>query len=373
MKTGKQLTILWLALLLTSAFSVFSQEKTFTIQKENWASPQKLQGNNGCQIFSMVSFFESEIFRTSGRKMELSQMYLFYHVFIEKTDRYLRLRGTQTYSTGGLFDDAIYTMNKYGIVPLSDYVGNRNDKGYYEHGPLYGEFEYGFLPKLMKKAENHELNIQWQKGVATRPWETEIRSMQDRHLGKLPAEISYNGKTYTPLSFAKEVVNLQLGDYIKLTSFSEMPFYQPGTLYVKDNWLCKSDFYSLPLEQFMETIDFAVSNGFTLAIDLDYTVDILKNPVNYVDFSENEPVTQNERDEMLSNWFTKDVHLVHLTGVATDENGKKYYVIKDSVGENLGVVTKKYLSKNFVKGKVLAVILHKDGIPAAIKKQLALQ
>jgi bleomycin hydrolase len=123
----------------------------------------------------------------------------------------------------------------------------------------------------------------------------------------------------------------------------------------------------------METIDYAVSNGFTLAIDLDYTLDILKNPVNYVHFSENEPVTQDKRDEMLSNWLTKDVHLVHLTGIATDENGKKYYVIKDSVGENLGVVTKKYLSENFVKGKVLAVILHKDGIPATIKEQLGLK
>ena len=370
MKAGRQLTFLGLVILLTSTISVFSQEKTFTIQKENWTSPQKLQGNNGCQIFSMVSFFESEIFRTSKQKLELSQMYLFYHVFIEKTDRYLRLRGTQTYSTGGLFDDAIFVMNKYGIVPLSDYVGNRNDKGYYEHGQLYGEFEYGFLPNLMKKAENHELNISWENGVATKQWESEIRSMLDRHLGNLPAEISFEGKTYTPLSFAKEVVNLPLTNYIKLTSFSEMPFYQPGMFYVKDNWLCKSDYFSLPLDKFMETIDYAVNNGFTLAIDLDYTVDILKSPVNYVDFNENETVTQDKRDEMLSNWLTKDVHLVHLTGIATDENGRKYYVIKDSVGENLGVVTKKYLSENFVKGKVMAVILHKDGIPSAIKKQL---
>jgi bleomycin hydrolase len=225
----------------------------------------------------------------------------------------------------------------------------------------------------MKKAENHELNITWENGVATKPWETEIRSMLDRHLGKLPTEISFEGKTYTPFSFAKEVVNLPVNDFVKLTSFSEMPFYQPDMFYVKDNWLSKSDYYSLPLDKFMKTIDYAVSNGFTLAIDLDYTVDILKNPVNFVEFNENEPVTQDKRDEMLSNWLTKDVHLVHLTGIATDENGRKYYVIKDSVGENLGVVTKKYLSENFVKGKVLAVILHKDGIPSAIKKQLALK
>ena len=107
MKTGKQITILRLMLFLTISVNLFAQEKTFTIQKENWASPQKLQGNNGCQIFSMVSFFESEIYRTSGKKLELSQMYLSYHVFIEKTDRYLRLRGTETFSSGGLFDDAI--------------------------------------------------------------------------------------------------------------------------------------------------------------------------------------------------------------------------------------------------------------------------
>jgi bleomycin hydrolase len=222
----------------------------------------------------------------------------------------------------------------------------------------------------MKKAENHELNIQWKNGVATKPWETEIRSMLDRHLGKLPSEINFEGKTYTPLSFTKEMVNLPVKDFVKLTSFSEMPFYQPEMFYLKDNWLSKSDYYSLPLDKFMETIDYAVNNGFTLAIDLDYTVDILKNPVNYVDFNENKPVTQDKRDEMLSNWLTKDVHLVHLTGIATDENDRKYYVIKDSVGENLGVVTKKYLSENFVKGKMLAVILHKDGIPPAIKKQL---
>ena len=107
-----------------------------------------------------------------------------------------------------------------------------------------------------------------------------------------------------------------------------------------------------------------------MAIDLDYTAEILKDSSNYCDLNENEVINQDERDNMLANWYTKDVHLVHLTGIAIDQKGKKYYIIKDSVGENLGVVRKKYLSENFVRGKVLAVILHKDGIPQEIKEKI---
>jgi len=318
----------------------------------------------------MVSFFESEIYRTTNRKMELSQMYLFYHVFIEKTERYLMLRGIESYSTGGLFDDAIYITKKYGIIPLSDYVGNCSAERFYNHGPLYGEFEYGFLPNLFKKAETHELNITWNTGVSSKPWHAELKEILDRHLGKLPTEITYEGKIYTPVEFAENAVNLPLNDYIKLTSFYNNSFYKPEALFVKDNWLYKNDFYNLPIDEFMETIDSAINSGFTLVVDLDYTTELLKDSNIYCSFNENKLVNQDERDEMFDNWYTKDVHLVHLTGIAFDENGRKYYVIKDSIGKNLGVVTKKYLSENFVRGKVLAAIVHKDGIPKSIRSKL---
>jgi len=370
MKFKRTTAIIMLIALQLFSTILFAQEKNFTAIKESWASPFKAQGNNGCPIFSMVSFFESEIYRTSNQKMELSQMYLLYHVFIEKTERYLRLRSYDTYSTGGLFDDAIYLMGKYGIVPLEDYIGPRNEKGYYEHGPLYGEFEYRFLPQLFEKAKKHELNIDWNNGTATRPWLTDLTEMLDRHLGKLPTQVNYEGQTYTPLEFSKKIVKLPLNDYVKLTSYSNMPFYQPDILYLKDNWLNKNNFYSLPIDQFIETIDHAIKNNYTLALDLDITLEQLKDSANYCEYREDTMVTQDIRDELLDNWYTKDVHLVHLVGIAHDEAGKKYYIIKDSVGKQLGVHTKRYLSENFVRAKILTVILHKDGIPSAIRRKM---
>jgi bleomycin hydrolase len=347
-----------------------AQGKTFAVKKQNWASPFKEQGNNGCPFFSMTSFFESEGYRISGWKTELSQMYLFYHVFIEKTERYLWLRGIETYSTGGLFDDAFYIMGKYGAVPLADYPGLRSPNGALQHGPLYGEFEYRFLPLWFEKAKNHELGIRWQDGKATKPWLPDLTTMLDRNLGKLPETVNYEGKTYTPVEFAREVVALDLDNYVRLVSYSGMLLYRPEPLFVKDNWLMRGDFYSLPLEEFIETIDYAISHNFTLAIDMDITPEQLADSTDYCTYREGEQIGQNTRDELLDNWFTKDVHLVHLTGIATDENGQKYYIIKDSVGRNIGAFTKKYLSENFVRAKVLAVLVHKDGIPSPIRKQL---
>jgi bleomycin hydrolase len=261
-------------------------------------------------------------------------------------------------------------MGKYGIVPLEDYIGPRNEKGYYEHGPLYGEFEYRFLPQLFEKAKKHELNIDWNNGTATRPWLTDLTEMLDRHMGKLPTQVNYEGQTYTPLEFSKKIVKLPLNDYVKLTSYSNMPFYQPDILYLKDNWLNKNNFYSLPIDQFIETIDHAIKNNYTLALDLDITLEQLKDSANYCEYREDTMVTQDIRDELLDNWYTKDVHLVHLVGIAHDEAGKKYYIIKDSVGKQLGVHTKRYLSENFVRAKILTVILHKDGIPSAIRRKM---
>jgi len=297
-------------------------------------------------------------------------MFLLYHFFIEKTERYLRLRSFDTYSTGGLLVDAIYLLGKYGIVPLETYIGPRNEKGYYEHGPLYGEFEYRFLPQLFEKAKKHELNIDWNNGSATRPWLADLTEMLDRHMGKLPTQVSHEGKLYTPLEFSKEIVNLPLNDYVKLTSYSNMPFYQPDVLYLKDNWLSKDDFYSLPIDYFIETIDHAINNNYTLALDLDITLEQLKDSASFCDYKEDSIVNQDNRDELLDNWYTKDVHLVHLIGIAHDQTGKKYYIIKDSVGKQLGVFTKKYLSENYVRAKILTVILHKDGIPSAIRRKM---
>lgn len=362
------------AILCSILFSIpaKAQLKTFSVVHTNWVAPFKAQGSTGCQFFSMVSFLESEIFRLSNRKLELSPMFFMYHVFIEKTEHYLQLRSYDSYSTGGLFDDALHIMKIYGAVPYTEYTGPVNQKGYCELGPLYGEFEYGFLPGLFEKAKNSGLAIRSSNGTMHKPWGNELTSILDRHLGKTPDTIRYNDKWYTPRQFADSIINLPLDQYVKLTSYSSIPFYHSDALFLRDNWLYKNDFYSLPLDQLIETIDSALLRNYTLAIDFDITAEILQDTLIYCNYHEDTVVNQDTRDELLANWLTKDVHLVHLIGLAHDQDGRKYYIIKDSVGKHLGMYPKEFLSENYIRAKVIAVMVHKNGIPASIKARLGL-
>ena len=155
-----------------------------------------------------------------------------------------------------------------------------------------------------------------------------------------------------------------------------MEFDQQGELLVDGNWLHKKDFYNIRLDDFISLIDHALENGFTLTGDFDVTAEIYTSKKEYADFQlddSNESIDQNTRDNLYENCLTNDVHNVHIIGISRDEKGNKYYKIKDSVRKDLFPSSPTYFSENFFRAKVLAVMLHKDGIPIEIRKRLQIK
>jgi bleomycin hydrolase len=347
------------------------QGKMITVDKEVWASPYKSQGSGGsCSIHSVVSFLESEIYRTDQKKIELSQLYCHYYSYIEKAQQCLRFRDHNSFRKGGHFGDVLRVIKKYGAMPYAVYEGTLKKEDINNYKSLFNGLQQ-FIRELSAKAQKNELDITWKNGIVTNPWLQDLKGLLDTHMGVFPEMFTYNGQEYTPEKFADRVLNLNFNDCVKLTSYSYIPFYQPGELLVRDNWLHDHDFYNLPIDDYIRTIDHAINHGYSAAMDIHITRELYADTSrNYADFREDEIIDQDVRDELFDNWQTSDVHLIHLIGIAHDESGKKYYVVKDSVGEELEMHPPAFYSENYFRGRVLAVMIHKNGIPKDIRKKL---
>ena len=368
------LTLCLMVFLSASAFqdrTEGSQGKKITVDREVWTSPFKSQGTGGsCSIHSVVSFLESEIYRTDRKELELSQLYCHYHSYIEKIQQCLRLRDGNSFRKGGHFGDVLRVIKKYGAMSYEAYEGTLIKEDINNYNDLFKELRE-FIKQLYARAQKNELNITWENGIVTNPWLQDLKGLLDTHMGVFPEMFTYNGQKYTPEKFAHSVLNLNFDDYVKLTSYSYIPFYQPGELLVRDNWLHDHDFYNLPIDEFIRTIDHAIDNGYSAAVDIHITMELYSDPSkNYADFQEDEVIYQDARDELFDNWLTSDVHLIHLIGSAHDESGKKYYLVKDSVGAESDMNPPAFYSENYFRGRVLAVMIHKNGIPKDIKEKL---
>ncbi|MBN1273021.1 MAG: hypothetical protein JXB26_12195 [Candidatus Aminicenantes bacterium] len=369
------LTLCLMVFLSTNSFSQDrtpgSQGKKITVDKEVWTSPYKSQGSGGsCSIHSVVSFLESELYRTGQKKIELSQLYCHYYSYIEKIQRCLRYRDGNSFRKGGHFGDVLRVIKKYGAMPYAAYEGTLKEEDINNYNNLFNELRK-FIRQLYTNAQKNELSITWKNGVVTNPWLQDLKQLLDTHMGVFPETFTYNGQEYNPEKFAQDVLNLNFDDYVKLTSYSHIPFYQPGELVVRDNWLHDHDFYNLPVDDYVNTIDHALENGYSAAVDIHITRELYGDASkNYADFSEDEVIDQDVRDELFDNWQTSDVHLIHLIGIAHDESGKKYYVVKDSVGPELEMHPPAFYSENYLRSRVLAVMIHKNGIPKDIRDRL---
>ena len=347
------------------------QDKKITIDNQVWASPFKSQGTGGsCSIHSVVSFLESEIYRLHQTKIELSQMYCHYNSYIEKIQRCLRLREPNAFRKGGHFGDVLMVIEKYGAMPYEAYEKILDKENISNYKDLFNELR-GFIKDLYSKAQKNELDIDWNNGVVTNPWLQNLTEILDKHMGVFPKTFMYNGKEYSPKQFAQNVLDLRFDDYIKLTSYSYIPFHQMGELLVRDNWLHDHDFCNLPIDDFIRTINHAIDQGYSVAVDIHITRELYSDPSkNYADYREDTVVDQDVRNELFDNWLTTDVHLFHLIGIAHDESGKKYYLIKDSVGKELGATPPTFYSENYFRARALAVMIHKNGIPKDIRDRL---
>ncbi|WP_268225103.1 C1 family peptidase [Sinomicrobium oceani] len=365
------------AALCFSALS-FGQHYTFETVTDLEATPVISQGITGtCWSFSTSSFLESEIIRTTGKQIDISEMYNVRNTYPEKARNYIMRQGKAQFSQGGLSHDVINSIARYGMVPQRVYTGLENGQEKHNHIEMVSVLE-GML-KVYVENPAKTLSPKWKQA---------IESVLDVYLGKNVSEFTYEGKQYTPESFLK-MTGIRPEDYVSVTSFTHRPFYSDFVLDIPDNF-SNGSYYNLPLDEFVAVIDHALENGYTLALDCDVSEPTFsqKDGVAVIPADENDVktirstikeekrISQEYRQQEFENYHTTDDHLMHIVGKVKDQEGRVYYKVKNSwgtdknrVGDSEGYIN---MSVPYIRLKAISVMLHKDGLSKATRKSLKL-
>ena len=386
------------ALLFACALTTVAQESgdyVFTPVKELKVTPVKNQNRTGtCWSFSGLGFLEAELIRQGKGEFDLSEMFIVGHSYKDKADKYVRLHGKLNFGQGGSFEDVLYVTKHYGAVPESVMNGLQYGEDMHVHGEMEA-IAYNYVNAVVKN-NNGKLSTSRKKGYD---------AVIDSYLGEVPEKFTYNGKEYTPQTFAKEL-GLNIDDYVSLTSYTHHPFYSEFPLEIEDNWRWANS-YNLPLDEFMAVFENAVNTGYSIAWGSDVSEKgFTRNGVavvpdikaietsgsdqdKWVGLSKTEKdneikkliekpcqeiaVTQAMRQEAYDNYQTTDDHGMIIYGIAKDQTGKKFYMVKNSWGTDNKYQGTWYASEAFVAYKTMNIIVHKDALPKTIAKKLGLK
>ena len=336
----------------------------------------KDQGHSGtCWSYTGASFLESEMMKKKKQPVDLSEIYTARKVYLEKAINYLRMHGALTWGDGGELHDIINIYRKYGAVPQSIYTGLIN-------GATVNNFN-----EMQKDLEGYLKGIVESEKVPA-DWKEVFEQKMDTYLGAVPKTFLYNGKMYDPKSFAKEVVGLEDEKYIEMLSVEHKPKYQNTLMAVPDNWSYDYAF-NVSMEDIVRTIDYALSKGYTVAWAADVSEKYFswKNGLalvpekDYKDLTEAEQkdyfhvywnekeITPALRQQGFDNYETTDDHAMHIVGLAKDQKGREYYIVKNSWGadnDNKGYL---YVSKNYVRYKTMSILVNQKGTPKDLLKK----
>ena len=365
----------------------------FTTIKESPITSIKNQNQSStCWSFSTLGFLESELLRLGKGEFDLSEMFVVHKTMEERGENYVRYHGDASFSPGGSFEDILVCYEKYGMVPQEAMPGIMYGDSLPNHNEL--DAVAGAYVEAIGKGRHSKLSPVWKKGLS---------AIYDTYLGECPEEFTYKGKTYTPRTFADEVLELNPDDYVSLTSYTHHPFYTQFFIEVQDNWRNALS-YNLPIDELMEVMDYAVNHGYTFAWGADVSeegftrdgVAVCPNAAKGAELTGSDlarwlglskadkrkeltskplpeiEVTQEMRQTAFDNWETTDDHGMLIYGLAKDQNGKEYYMVKNSWGKSGKYKGIWYASKAFAKYKTMNILIHKDAIPAAIAKKLGL-
>ncbi len=348
-----------------------------------------------CWSFSGLSFLESEMLRLGKPNVDLSEMFVVWHTYSEKAKKHVRVHGNLNFSAGGAFHDVTNMIREFGIVPESVYTGLE----YGEEKHVHGEMDQLLKQSVDAIVENKNRKL-------STAWHHSIEETLNSYLGELPQTFEYEGKQYTPQSFATDYVGLDMDDYVEISSYTHHPFYSKFILEVPDNWSW-DQVYNVPLDDMSAIIDYSLKNGFTVAWAADVSekgfatsnkgVAVLPvAPSEDMDDAEiarweslperekekelyqlNSPVpelnvTQEMRQTAFDNYQTTDDHGMHIIGTASDQEGDVFYKVKNSWGNYNKYDGYFYVSKPYVKYKTMCIMVHKDGIPQEIREKLEL-
>lgn len=390
-----------LVLMLALALSLYAQDSKeaegykFTELKRLPATSVKSQDRAGtCWSWSTISFLETEMMRLGKDSVSLSPMFIVWHTYNEKADKYVRMHGKLNFGQGGASADVTWAIKNYGIVPLEIYKGLNYGENVHVHGELDGILK-AYLDVVVSNP-NRKLSTAWKRGYD---------GILDAYLGEIPEKFTYKGKEYTPMTFYQEATGLNMDDYISLTSFTHHPFYTQFALEVPDNWIGEMS-YNIPLDELMDVLDKAIDKGYSFSWGSDVsekgfsrdgiaivpTADIkdMSNAeiTKWVSLSKKEQdaqlykfdkpgkekeITQEMRQEAFDNYQTQDDHGMHVVGKAVDQTGNKYFVVKNSWGDYNKYHGYLYVSYPFLAYKTTSILIHKDALPKDLKKKLGIK
>ncbi|MGE5521681.1 MAG: C1 family peptidase [Candidatus Dadabacteria bacterium] len=339
------------------------------------ATPVKNQAMTGtCWCFATTSLLESEDIRSQNNPVDLSEMFTVRNMYIEKARNYILRMGHAQFGEGGLGHDLIRAVAIYGAVPLNVYSGLVNGATTYNHSKMFNSLQ-GYLDSVLKVVP-----------VASN-WLNGYTKILDQYMGVPPTEFTYEGRKYTPLTFAKDVLKFNADDYVSLTSFTHVPEYQSFILQVPDNF-SNGSFYNLPLNEFISTVESAVNNGYSVSWDADvsnkgfmqnagmalnlepninYTRDMINTGIKEA------PADPVVRQQLYENLTTQDDHLMHIVGIEKSKEGKTFFVVKNSwgkVGPFEGYIN---VSEPYFAINTISVVLPKAALSNEVRAKLKLQ
>ncbi len=403
----KKMTTIALALIIAVGSAGAAKKKApkkenvnkpvFTTIKEIPVTSMKDQNRSGtCWDYSTISFFEAEILKATGKSYDLCESFVANKTYMERAIQVVRYHGDCQFSQGGSAEDVLATMKKHGIVPEGTMPFP---------GSLYGDSLNNFneffsvlepYVAAVAKSDAKKISSQWKVG---------LQGILDAYLGKCPEQFTYEGRQYTPKSFMASL-GIDLNDYVNITSYTHHPFYTTFAVEVQDNWRFPMS-YNVPMDEMMQIIDNAIEQGYTVAWGGDvsedgftrkglaYAVDAKKTQqslqgsdmarwlkmtatkkrdiIDSLGCTVPEVIpTQQMRQERFDNWELTDDHGMHIYGVAKDQNGKEYYMVKNSWGETGDYKGTWYMTKAFIAANTMDFLINKKAIPASIRKKLGI-
>jgi len=354
---------------------------TFTSQVDLSVLPVKNQASSGtCWSYATTSFIESEMARMGNDPIDLSEMFTVRQVYADKAVRYVRLHGHLNFAQGGALPDVLYVIKKYGAVPYTAYKGLEYGEDVNRHSELESVLK-NMLDAVIKNPN----------GRLSTSWKNALSATLDAYLGNYPTTFRYGGKEYTPRQFADDVVGVNADDYVQITSFTHEKAYDKIFIDVPDNWAWGTSF-NLPLDEMMANLDNALDNGYTVswATDVSEKGFSVRNaiavvpakPFEKMDKDEHKAIFEAPVDELeitpeirqaaYDNYETTDDHGMHIVGRSVDQNGTKYYLVKNSWGDISNPYKDGYIycSEAFLRYKTISFLMHKDALTKATKKRI---
>jgi bleomycin hydrolase len=340
-----------------SIFNIPTSKDDF---KSFWHNTPVSQGNtNTCWSFSTTSFLESEVYRTTGQKVRLSEVYTVYYEYLERAENWVKTRGEMNFGEGSEGNAVTKIWRKYGIVPLDAYTGLKEGQTFHNHSKMFDE--------LKAYADFVKKNNIWDETAIV----SNFKSILNYYIGEPPTKISVNGKEMTPKEYLANVLKLNPDDYCDVLSYMQQPYWKQVEYQVPDNWWHNADYYNIPLDDFMSVLKKAIKAGYTVAIGGDVSeAGFLAREANAAVVPSfdipSANIDENARQFRFSNETTTDDHGMHVVGYM-EKDGVTWFLVKDSgAGSRTGGIEKNknfgyyFFHEDYVKLKIMDFTVHKD-------------